>query len=102
MRVCLLTSCRRVERPQSQMTTLQIVISVNAGMHVSIGLVHRLCVFVCVCFGEKDADEVNGTTGLLQLLSLGVMEGLCKWLLTHTHTHTRDEREEVGRTQGWI
>lgn len=44
---------------------------------------------------ENYADEVKRMTGLLQLLSLGVMESLCKWLLTNTH----NKEEEVGGTQ---
>ncbi len=60
-----------------------------------------MCVCVCVCVAEKrenDAHEVNGMTGLLQLLSLGVMEGLRKWLLTHTH----DKREGASGADSWI
>lgn len=40
---------------------------------------------VCTLQRENDTDEVNGTTGLLELFSLGIMEGLCKWLITLIH-----------------
>lgn len=66
-------------------------------VHVCISPAGHVC--ACVLQRERErenyADEVNGMTGLLQLLSLGVMETLFKWLLTNTH----NKEEEVGGTQ---
>lgn len=62
-------------------------------VHVCISPVGHVCVCVLQRERENDADEVNGMTGLLQLFSLGVMESLCKWLLTNT-------QQEGGSGQG--
>lgn len=83
----------------SQTTALKIIISVNTSTHAHLREHQSLCsVCVCMCMCA-DTDEVNEMTCLLQLLSLGVMEGLSKWLLTQTNTHTQTHLESEERTR---